>query len=54
MIHPYFSGMKLMVEVKDSKAEFVLELLGYFPFVKVEVVKDRKPSTTTKNKKRKP
>lgn len=44
MIHPYFSGMKLLVEVKENKAAFVLELLGSLSFVKakpVNVEKDR-------------
>ena len=34
--------MKLLVEVKDSKAEFVTELLESFSFVKVRTVSARK------------
>ena len=34
--------MKLLVEVKDSKAEFVTELLESFSFVKVRIVSARK------------
>ena len=34
--------MKLLVEVKDSKAEFVTELLESFSFVQVRTVSARK------------
>ena len=34
--------MKLLVKVKDSKAEFVTELLKSFSFVKVRTVSARK------------
>jgi hypothetical protein len=38
-----FESMKLLIEVKDSKAAFLLELLRSLPFVKVkETVNDER------------
>jgi hypothetical protein len=34
--------MKLVIEVKESKAEFLLELLRSLPFVKTTTVQDEK------------
>lgn len=36
--------MKLVVEVKESKAKFLLELLRSLPFVKTTAVQDEKGS----------
>lgn len=37
--------MKLIIEVKDSKAAFLLELLRSFSFVKAEPIPDEKEET---------
>ena len=34
--------MKVLLDIKDSKAEFVMELLGYFKFVKAEIITPEK------------
>ena len=34
--------MKAVLDIKDSKASFVMELLGNFPFVKVQPIVDEK------------
>jgi hypothetical protein len=34
--------MKVLVEVKDSKANFILELLNNFPFVKAKTISPAK------------
>ena len=34
--------MKVLVEVKDSKANFILELLNSFPFVKTKTISPAK------------
>ena len=34
--------MKAVLDIKDSKAAFVMELLGNFPFVKVQPVSGEK------------
>ena len=34
--------MKALIEIKDSKAEFVMELLNNFSFVKVKPISDSK------------
>ncbi len=41
--------MKIIVDIKDKKADFVMELLGYFPFVKSEIIAPKK--SLTKNQK---
>ena len=42
MALPTFDRMKLLVEVKDSKAAFVTELLANLSFVKVKPVQGHK------------
>ncbi len=34
--------MKLLVEVKDNKAEFILELLNHFPFTRAKAISPAK------------
>jgi hypothetical protein len=34
--------MKILVDIKDSKADFVLELLRNFPYVKTEQISKKK------------
>ncbi|MCL1865160.1 MAG: hypothetical protein FWF73_05045 [Spirochaetes bacterium] len=34
--------MKVILDVKDSKASFVMELLGNFPFIKVQPITKEK------------
>ena len=34
--------MKVVLDIKDSKVEFVLELLRQFPFVKTETISPNK------------
>ena len=34
--------MKVLLDIKDNKAAFVMELLGYFKFVKVEIISSEK------------
>ena len=34
--------MKAVLDIKDSKAPFVMELLGNFPFVKVQSITSEK------------
>jgi len=30
--------MKVLLDIKDGKADFMMELLKYFPFVKVKIL----------------
>lgn len=39
--------MKILVEVKESKAEFLLELLRNLPFVKATSVQEEKEAVLT-------
>ena len=41
--------MKVILDIKDKKADFVMELFGYFPFVKSEIIVPKK--SFTKNRK---
>jgi len=34
--------MKVLLDIKDSKADFVMELLGNFSFVKAKTISDEK------------
>ena len=34
--------MKVLLDIEDSKADFVLELLNDLPFVKVKILTDKK------------
>ena len=34
--------MKVLLDIEDSKADFVLELLNELPFVKVKILADKK------------
>lgn len=40
--------MKAIIDIKDKKADFVMELLGYFSFVKYEVIVPKKSITKSR------